>query len=74
MVLRLKIIYLLCGGPELDPWVGKIPGGRHDHPLQEPCLGDPDGQRSLESHHPWCCKESDTTERLSTAQHIYNNI
>ena len=24
-----------------DPWVGKIPGGRHDNPLQYSCLENP---------------------------------
>ena len=32
-------------------------------------LENPHGQRSLAGYSPWGCKESDTTERLSTAQH-----
>jgi len=33
------------------------------------CLpGESNGQRSLAGYSPWGCKESDTTERLSTAQ------
>ena len=36
---------------ELNPWVGKIPGGGHGSPLQHSC---PDS--------PWACKESDTAE------------
>ena len=32
--------------------------------------GEFHGQRSLAGYSPWGRKESDTTERLSTAQHI----
>ena len=32
--------------------------------------GEPHGQRSLAGYSPWGCKESDRTERLSTA-HMY---
>ena len=35
----------------------------------EQTLGDGDGQGSLACCSPWGCKELDTTERLSTAQH-----
>ena len=38
-------------------------------PLQYSCLENPHGQMSLAGYSPWGCKESDTTERLSTAQH-----
>ena len=31
--------------------------------------GESHGQRSLAGYSPWGCKESDMTERLSTAQH-----
>ena len=34
------------------------------------CLENPHGQRSLVSYSPWDHKESDPTERLSTAQHV----
>ena len=27
--------------------------------------GKPHGQRSLAGYNPWCCKESDTTKRLT---------
>ena len=30
----------------------------------------PHGQRSLAGYSPWVCKESDTTERPSTAAHF----
>ena len=35
-------------------------------PLQYSCLENPHGQRSLAGHSPWDCKESNTTEWLST--------
>ena len=38
------------------------------------CLENPHGQRNLAGYSPWGCKESDTTERLSTAQHGYAYI
>ena len=28
--------------------------------------GESQGQKSLVGYSPWCCKQSDTTERLST--------
>ena len=46
--------------------VGLIPGsrtppeGRHGNPLQYSYLGEFHGQRSLASHSPQGCKESDT--------------
>ena len=53
-----------------DPWVGKIAWRRNQptggNPLQYSRLGNPHGQRSLVGCSPWGCKESDTTERLST--------
>ena len=51
------------------PWVRKIPGGGHSNSLQYSCLENPHGQRSLLGYSPWSHKESDTVERLSTAQH-----
>ena len=30
-----------CRRRGFDPWVGKIPGGGYDHPLQYSCLGNP---------------------------------
>ena len=32
--------------------------------------GESHGQRSLAGYSPWGCKESNTTELLSTAQHM----
>ena len=50
--------------------LGISPGGGHSNPLQYSCLENLHGQRSLVGYHPWGRKESDMTERLSTAQHI----
>ena len=47
----------------------RSPGGGHGNPLQCSCLENPHEQRSPMGYSPWGCKESDTTEQLSTAQH-----
>ena len=52
--------------PELE----RSPGGGHGNPHQYSCLENPHGQRSLADYSPWIHTESDTTEQLSTAQHI----
>ena len=49
--------------------LGRSPGGGYGNPLQYSCLENPHGQRSLAGYSPWGHKESDTAERLSTAQH-----
>ena len=49
------------------PGLGRSSGEGHGNPFQYSCLENPYGQRSLEGYSPWGCKESDTTERLSTA-------
>ena len=61
-----------CNAGDLGsiPGLGRSPGARHDNPLQYSCLENPRGQRSLATYSPWGCKELNTTERLSTAQHI----
>ena len=46
-------------------------GGGHGNPLQNSCLENPRGQRSLAGYNPWGCNESDTTERLSTQHRSY---
>ena len=53
----------------LIPGVGRSPGGGHGNPLQYSCLEKVQWQRSLVGYSLWCLKESDATERLSTAQH-----
>ena len=47
--------------------VGRSPGGGHGNLLQDSCLENPHGQRSLVGYSPWGHKESDTTEQRSTA-------
>ena len=49
------------------PGLWRSPGGGHGNPLQYSCLDNPLGQRNLEGYSPWRCKESDTTQWLSTA-------
>ena len=44
----------------------RSPGGVHGNPLQYSCLENPRGQRRLVGYNPWGCKDSDTTEQLST--------
>ena len=46
----------------------RFPGGVQGNPLQYSWV-NPHGQRSPAGYHPWCHKETDMTERLSTAQH-----
>ena len=59
-----------CNGGDLGliPGLGRSPGGGHGSPFQYSWLENPHGQRSLVGYSPWGYKESDTTERLSTAQ------
>ena len=52
------------------PGLGKSPGGGHGCSLQYYCLKNPHGQRSLAGGSPLGYKESDTTERPSTSQHV----
>ena len=52
--------------PSLD-WEDTLEYG---NPLWYCCLENPHGQRSLMGYCPWCRKESDTTEQLSTAQRL----
>ena len=49
---------------------GRSPGLGHGNPLQYFCLENPPEQRSLAGYSPWRHKELDTTEQLSTAQHV----
>ena len=61
----------ICNAGDLDsiPGLGRYPRGGHGNLLQYSCLENPHGQRSLVGSSPWGRKESDMTERLSTAQH-----
>ena len=49
---------------------GRSPGLGHGNPLQYFCLETPHEQRSLAGYSPWHRKELDTTEQLSTTQHV----
>ena len=49
------------------PRSGRSSGEGHGNPLQCSCLEDPQGQRSLVGCSPLGHKESDSAERLSTA-------
>ena len=55
------------GDPGVIPGLGRSPGEGNGNPLQYSRLENPHGQRSLAGYSPWGHKESDTTERLSTA-------
>ena len=56
------------------PELGSSPGGGHDNPLQDSCLENPYGQRSLAGYSPMCHKESDMTEVTEHAcMHEYTN-
>ena len=48
-----------------SPGLGRSPGGGHGNPLQDSCLENPQGQRSLAGCSPWDHRELDTTEGLS---------
>ena len=69
-----KESHLQCRRPGFNPWVGKIPWRRAWNPLPYSCMRNPHGHRSLAGYSPWGCKELDTTEQLSTAQHICKYI
>ena len=57
-----------AGDKGLDPWVGKIPWRRKWKPIPVSLPGEFHGQKNLADCGPWSRKESDTTERLSTAR------
>ena len=50
------------GRPGFDPWVGRSSGEGHGNPLQNSCLENHHGQRSLAGCNVWGYKESDMTE------------
>ena len=58
--------------PGLIPGLGRFPGEGYGNPLQYSCLENSHGQRSLAGYSTQGHKESDMTERQSTAQHIAN--
>ena len=62
-------ICLWCRRPGFDPWLGKIPWRMAWQPTPVFLPGESHRQRSLVGYSPWGHNESDTTERLSPAQH-----
>ena len=54
-------------------WEDPLEEGMATHLLQYSCLENPHGQRSLAGYSPWGCKESDTTEQLSTHTHTHTH-
>ena len=63
--LSWQIIFLQCGTPEFNPWVGKTPWRRERLPTPVFWPGEFHGLYS-----PCSCKESDTTEQLFHFQKI----
>ena len=61
---------IVCNGGDLGlvPGLGRSTAGGCGNPLQYSCLENAHGQSSLVGYSPWGCKDSDTTEQLSTAQ------
>ena len=55
------------------PGLGKFSGGGHGNPLQDSCLENPQGQRSLVGYRPWGPRESDMSEQQRTVR-PRNNI
>ena len=55
------------GDADLIPGSGRYPGVGNGNLFQYSFLEDPHGERSLVGCSPWGHKESDMTERLSTA-------
>ena len=60
--------YRRCKRCSFNPWVRKIPWRREMATHSSILAWRIHGQRSLEGYIPWGHKESDTTERLSTAE------
>ena len=48
-----------------SPLLGRAPGEGNGNPLQNSCLENPHGQRSLVGDGPWGCQELDTTAQLT---------
>ena len=63
-------IHQQCRRPGFNPWVGKFPWRRDWLPTPIFLPGEFHGQRSLVGYSPWCCKESDTAERLTLWTYI----
>ena len=63
--LRWKRIYLQCGRPRFDPWVGKIPWRKEWQPTPVFLPGESHEQRSLLCYRLWGHKDLNTTEQLT---------
>ena len=59
-----KVSTYNVGDPGSIPWFGKISWRRKWQPSPVFLSGKSCGWRSLVGYRLWCCKESDTTERL----------
>ena len=59
-----------CRRHGFDPWVGKIPERKKWQPTPVFLPGEFHGQRSLVSHRPWGCKESEATEHTHTQMEL----
>ena len=73
MVKEPACQYKRCRRHRFNPWVGKLPWRRAWQPTPVFLLENPHGQRSLVGYSPWGLKESNTNEKLSTAQHRVRN-
>ena len=69
LVKNLPAMRETCRISGFNSWVRRSPGGGHGNSLQYSFLENPHEYRSLAGYSPWSRKESDVTERLSTAQH-----
>ena len=68
-ILALTLILSIDAGDlGLIPRLGRFPGRGHGNPLQYSCLENPMDREEHGGHSPLDRKQSDTTERLSTAQ------
>ena len=67
MIKNLPVNAEDAGDTGSIPGSERSPGGANSNPLQYFLPGKFRGQRSLAGYSPWGRKESDTTERLSTA-------
>ena len=62
MVKNLPAVWETWG--DGNSGLGRSPGGGHGNPLQNSCLENPHGQRSLVGYNPWGHKELAMTECL----------
>ena len=61
-----------CNAGDLGsiPGLGRSPGGGHGNPLQNSCLENPHGQRSLASYRLWSHKELNTAEAIDQTHRL----